>query len=274
MKTARAVSAMSETRILKTLESRKYRALNLPEATLLDIAEKELARGVPEKDLEKAVREKLHQLIAPYLGDPDYTVEEAKLDEIPSEDIDALKKWCLKILDTHASTRERIPNLAAFYKFIFAQVGNMETILDVACGLNPFSLPWMPGGADLKYYAYDLHQPRLALISRFFGKFNRAGRAIQQDISINPPEIQADAAFFFKEAHRFESREKGSSRRLFERLNVPWIIVTLPAYNLTAQHPMRDRQRALIEKTISGTGWKMEEKEIGGEMIFFIRKNG
>lgn len=265
---------LSEEDLLKILQSRKYRGLDLPLSTLQDIAEKEALRGVPPKELEKAVREKLHQLVAPYLGDPDYSAQSDLLSSLPAGDSGALREWCQEVLSCHASTRERIPMLTGFYQLIFKQIGPAKSILDVACGLNPFSLPWMPDGTALQYIAYDLHLPRVQLINRFFGKAGSPGSAIQQDISIYPPEDEADAAFFFKEAHRFEARLRGSSRFLFERLRVRWIVVTLPAYNLTAQHPMRERQRALIEKSVSGMSWLVEEREIGGEMIFFIQKNG
>lgn len=269
-----AYSSLSEETLLKILRSRKYRGMNLPLSTLQDIAEKEAQRGIPPKELEKAVREKLHQLVAPYLGDPDYVAQSVLLSSLPPGDSAALREWCKGVLSCHASTRERIPMLAGFYQLIFEQISPAKTILDVACGLNPFSLPWMPDGTALRYVAYDLHLPRVQLINQFFEKIGSPGSAVQQDISIYPPEQGADAAFFFKEAHRFEARQRGSSRFLLERLQVRWIVATLPAYNLTAQHPMRDRQRALIEKSVSGMPWLVEEREIGGEMIFFIQKNG
>ncbi len=33
-----------------------------------------------------------------------------------------------------------------------------------------------------------------------------------QDILIKPPDVEADIAFFFKEAHRFEQRQHGCNR--------------------------------------------------------------
>ena len=93
-----------------------------------------------------------------------------------------------------------------------------------------------------------------------------------RDILLNPPDVEADTAFFFKEAHRFESRKKGCNRNFWISLPVKTIVVTLPAENLTGQHQMRDRQRSLIAKNIEGLGWQTEETEIAGEMIFVIRK--
>ena len=122
------------------------------------------------------------------------------------------------------------------------------------------------------YHAYDLHTPRVHLINSFFKVYEMEPLAEAKDILLNPPKEIADTAFFFKEAHRFESRKKGCNRNFWISLPVKTIVVTLPAENLTGQHQMRDRQRSLIEKNIDGLGWSYEETEIAGEMIFIINK--
>ena len=49
-----------------------YRAMQIPEATLRDLAVKALERQPSTRMALKTVRRKLHQITAPYLGDPDY----------------------------------------------------------------------------------------------------------------------------------------------------------------------------------------------------------
>ena len=46
------------------LNSRKYRALNLPAETVRDLLEQELPRHRNSKDALKAVRHKLHTIVA------------------------------------------------------------------------------------------------------------------------------------------------------------------------------------------------------------------
>ena len=159
-----------------------------------------------------------------------------------------------------------------FYRTIFEHIGKPRSILDVACAFNPFAFPWMGLPKSTAYHAYDLHTPRVKLINSFFKVYGIMPLAETRDILLNPPAVQADTAFFFKEAHRFESRKKGCNRNFWISLPVKTIVVTLPAENLTGQHQMRDRQRNLVEKNIEGLGWNLEETEIGGEMIFFITK--
>ena len=262
------ISKMAE----RVLHSRKYAAMDLPPETVEDLIRQEIAAGKPAKEIEKAMREKLHQIIAPYLGDPDYEAEEQRLAEAAAEGEEAVRDWCMRILSIHTSSRERIPHMQDFYQAIFERIGTPKSILDVACAFNPFAFPWMGLPKSTVYRAYDLHAPRVHLINSFFKVYGLEPLAESRDILINPPETEADTAFFFKEAHRFESRKKGCNRNFWISLPVKTIVVTLPAENLTGQHQMRDRQRSLIEKNIEGLGWQVTETEVAGEMIFIIRK--
>ena len=70
-----------ERMIERVLGSRKYAAMELPRETIHDLICQEIAAGKPAKEVERSMREKLHQVIAPYLGDPDYEAEEKELAE-------------------------------------------------------------------------------------------------------------------------------------------------------------------------------------------------
>jgi len=258
--------------VRKILSSPKYRELGIPEESVEDIVKREISRQTDIKVAEKKAREKLHQVIAPYLGDPGYRLADTALTQIHRDDREGLKAWCLEMLRSHSSTRERLPNLELFYRTIFEFTGKPNTVLDLACGMNPFAFPWMGLESSVRYYAYDLHTLRVNLINHFFDAWGLQPLATVTDVLVSVPQTPADVAFFFKEAHRFESRRKGSNRAFFQQLSVKWIVVTLPAENLTGRHQMRDRERMLIEKTIAGLNWEICETEVGTEMIFFIRK--
>ncbi len=266
--TEEAITQMTE----RVLQSRKYAGMDLPAETVRDLIMQEAAVGKSPKETEKSMREKLHQIIAPYLGDPDYPSEERLLAEAAAQGEDAVREWCLRILAVHTSSKERIPYMEVFYRTVFERIGTPKSILDVACAFNPFAFPWMGLPKETAYHAYDLHTPRVHLINSFFRAYGMEPLAEVRDILLDPPDIQAETAFFFKEAHRFESRKKGCNRNFWIALPVRTIVVTLPAENLTGQHQMRSRQRSLIEKNIEGLGWQYEETEVAGEMIFIIRK--
>ncbi|MFZ3080023.1 MAG: hypothetical protein WA109_10065 [Bellilinea sp.] len=253
--------------------SRKYHSLDLPLETLRDLLEQELTKGRSGNAALQAVREKLHNIVAPYLGDPDYQAAAFMLDEaVRSHDENNIQAASLEILATHASTRERIPMLDSFYQRLWSVTGVPDSILDLACGLHPFGLPWMGLPLETQYHAYDLHTPRIELINHFFRLLGREPLAIVQDILVSPPKVQADVALFFKEAHRFEQRQKGCNRPFFEALNVRWLLVSLPAADLSGHHSMIDRQRSLMDSILAGLNWPVQELLIGNELVFCIRK--
>jgi 16S rRNA (guanine(1405)-N(7))-methyltransferase len=262
--------------IASILSSRKYRSLGIPAETLRDLIRQEQERGGqvhPPKEIEQAVREKLHNIVATYLGDPDYAAASERLDAAFAEgDPQQVKLECRALLGTHASTRERLSGLEEFYQQFFALTGRPQVVLDLACGLHPFGLPWMGLPEDTQYYAYDLHQPRIELINHFFRLAGRPELAFHQDILVEPPQVEADVAFFFKEAHRFEQRQRGCNRAFWQAIRARWLLVSLPANSLTGRRDLAAHQRALVQRTLQGLDWPVTEMQIHDEMIFCIKK--
>ena len=256
--------------LLKELGAiRKYRDVQLPEVTLRDLVSSEMNRYKNVRDVRQAVREKLHHIVAPYLGDPDYSQSAVELSTLKPSDLQGTQDFCLKMLGSHASTRERIPFLTAFYQQLWNVTGRPDSIVDLACGMHPFGLPWMGLNSETEYRAYDLHQPRTALINQFFQQSGYArSQAIHQDILVQPPVNEAQVALFFKEAHRFEQRQHGCNRAFWQALQVEWLLVSLPAENLTGTHSMRDRQQRLVETTLAGLDWPVTEIQIHQEIIY------
>lgn len=257
--------------VQKILQSRKYRTLQLPPETIRDLIEQESLRYPDKKHMQESVRQKLHQLTALYLGDPDY---EKALEELSNiHDQSALEDFAGRMLTTHTSTHERLPYISHFYEQLFHVIETPHSILDLACGLNPFALPWMGLNYDTTYVAYDIHLPRVNLLNAFFEKAGYLNaHAEQRDILVNPPTQKADTAFFFKEAHRMEQRRKGSNRILWDKLKVNTLLVSLPTRDIGKTHDLRERMRSLINENIQGRNWQVEEISFEDEIVFCIHK--
>ena len=254
------------------INSPKYRDMQLPAETVRDLINQELPRHRQVKAALDSVRKKLHQIVAPYLGDPDYDQAAIELSEAYSDGKSAVEAACLKILSSHASTRERLPNLPNFYEKLFSFTGIPHTILDLACGLHPFSIPWMNLPQSTKYFAFDLHYPRIKLINTFFQLEGRPQLAVYEDILVNPPQIPADVAFFFKEAHRFDQRLKGSNRLFWKSIPVKYLLVSLPTVSLNGKHDKIDQHKRLVYETIEDYNWPVTEILFENELVFCIQK--
>ncbi len=255
------------------LSSRKYRPLGIPEETVRDLIRQAQYQSGDAKEIEKTVKQKMHNLVAPYLGDADYQAASTELDSAFASGVQSqIEAACTKIMLSHASTRERLPLLPEFYPAIFAVTGMPGTILDLACGLNPFALPWMRLPPSTRYTAYDIVQPRVDLINHFFSLMGLQPTAEKRDVLVNPPEIRADVAFFFKEAHRLEQRQKGSNRAFWQSIQARFLLVSLPTANLTGSHPKLDQHRRLVYATLEGLDWQVKEILFENEIVFVIRK--
>ena len=196
--------------IEKVKSDRKHSAIGLPDATIEDIAQQELTRHPKVEVALNNTKAILHNVVAPYLDDVDYPQAKKQVEEaFALGNEEAIRQTALKILEQHESTRERLPYLEQFYEVIRTVCRPLSIIIDLACGLNPLALPFMGMTELVRYYAYDIHQPRVELINQFFKGWGLEPLAEVRDVLVHPPQIQADAAFLFKEAHRMEKRHKG-----------------------------------------------------------------
>lgn len=255
------------------LHSRKYRHLNIPDNTVEDLLSQEAAKYNAPRPLIKAVRQKLHNIVAPYLGDPDYGKAVKCLEKaFASPEPQAVRLACTRLMGMHASTLERLPVLQEFYDAVFGEIGQPEVILDLACGLDPLAFPWMNLPLSTAYWAYDLHQPRVEMLNRYFVLQGLQPLARCQDILVEPPRQTADVAFFFKEAHRFEQRQHGCNRAFWQAIPAQVLVVTLPSVSLTGKHQLRERHRSLVYTTIGDLPWHVTELCVGTELIFCIDK--
>jgi len=259
--------------INEILSSRPYRGLDLPVETVRDLLSQELPRHRSQKDALKSVRHKLHNIVAPYLGDPDYLAAAGQLDQaFDSRDPLQVQAVCRQLLSSHASTRERLPLLPDFYCRLWAVTGVPPTILDLACGLHPFGFPWMGLPVSTRYFAYDIHRPRVELLNHFFIRQGLEPLACVQDILVAPPPVAAEVAIFFKEAHRFEQRQHGCNRAFWQALQVKWLLVSLPTTSLSQKHSLVEGHRRLVYNNLPGLDWPVAEVVFDGEIVFCIKR--
>ena len=257
------------------LMSAKYRGKGLNVETIQDLIEQETPKYSSQKTILKAVRRKLHNIVADYLGEPDYKQLLKRLSHIEDSSLDSpqLLSLCQDVLNSHASTAERIAHQSEFYDKLFEVTGKPRIILDLACGLHPLAFPWMGLPLTTQYHAFDIIQPRIEFINAFFKKIGLEPLAKNQDILTHPPKIHADLGIFFKEAHRFEKRNPGSNKSFFSSVNVDLLAVSLPNQDLSGTHNLLDQHRSLIFANLP-TNKGVSELLIENEIIFLVEKPG
>ena len=254
-------------------QSRKYG--DTSEETIRQLAEEAARQHKKPKAAIKAVRARLHSIMAPYLGDPDYAALAQQFSAaFAAHDETRINQLCLQSLEAHLSTRERLPIMSDFYREIFAVTGQPQSILDIACALNPLALRWMfpEISNQLKFYAYDIHEPRIEFINHYFQLEGLAPLARVQDVAMNFPQEQADVALFLKEMPRFTRNYGDLGRPLLQALNVHWLVISYPSVSTHGGRNLTGRYREFMHQIIDGFEWPITELLFEGELVFIIEK--
>jgi 16S rRNA (guanine(1405)-N(7))-methyltransferase len=256
--------------------SRKYRAIG--EETIRALARQAATERLKPRALEKAVRRRLHGIAASHLGDPDYAALGAGLGAaVASGDDGAERALCERALQQHLSTRERWPYVQAFYGAVFERTGVPHTLLDLACGLGPLALPWMGLGPDARVLAYDVHEPRVAVLDAWLRARGQGG-AEARDIVLRPPTERADVALLLKELHRLLRNYPAGVAAAWAgagdwlaRIPARHVVVSLPAFSAHGGRRLVERYHDMMARLVEGRGWPMHALVFEHEVVFCLQ---
>jgi 16S rRNA (guanine(1405)-N(7))-methyltransferase len=239
------------------------------------LAAEALAKDLKGKAAVKVVRNKLHQVGGAYLhGNPDYEAAIAQLRNLSTSNTSsAIRQFSRDQMATHASTVERLPILADFFRTCLAPIAPVTSILDLACGLNPLAAPWMPLGAHCTYTACDIYLDMLALIDAFFEHMGIDGQAMPCDLAGAIPPEQAQVAFLLKTIPCLEQIDKGIGVPLLQGINARHILVSFPVQSLGGRRKgMPAFYREHFYELVEGQSWQIQEFTFPTEIAFLVTK--
>jgi 16S rRNA (guanine(1405)-N(7))-methyltransferase len=234
-----------------------------------------LKKGFSTKETIKRARAKLHQVGGAYQEKKipyDQLIKELK--DLPMDlQSDSVKAFCNKAMEYHRSTEERLNLLDSMYKNIFAQLPPVKSILDIACGFNPFTLPWMPIAKDASYYACDIYPQMIGFINAFLNHFNVKGEAFTCDLTQSTPQHPVDLAIVLKTIPCLEQLDKSIGTRLLNQLNTKAVLISFPVRSLTGR--VKDMPRFYEEhfmEIAENTEWNVKKIPMVDELFFLLQK--
>ena len=185
-----------------------------------------------------------------------------------------------KTLQTHPSTQERESFYQELYRKLFAITGKPKVILDLGCGVNPFSFPFMKL-REVEYYAYDLSQEEIGIINSYFKKQHEknpavAGKASLLDITdlqMISKLPKAKVALLFKVTDVLD-RNKGHmvTEEVLKAIPAKYMVVSFSTRTMSGK-PMTAPRRRWMEWLCQRLGWKYNILEFENELFYVIRKN-
>jgi 16S rRNA (guanine(1405)-N(7))-methyltransferase len=262
----------------RILQSKKYQHLSFE--TIERIVQWAAARYKP-KEVEKQAKKKLHQVFGAYFSAGEKVGLEKRLGEGRGENREArietetgnlepgtstgnqepgTSPW-KALMRLHASSRERVGIVDDFYQKIFEVAERPSTVIDLACGLNPFSYPWLAEAMpDLPYHGYDIDLHTTASMDRFFKDQGLPVSVSYNDLFISVPEHGSeDLVMLLKTLPCLEQQEKGISEKLLAQMTCDQLIISFPAKSLGGKEKgMVESYRAFLMELIAGSGYGLK----------------
>lgn len=178
-------------------------------------------------------RRKLHQVFGAFIGaEALKRAQRLAAGLAEARDDNQVREVCRRVLACHASTAERLPYLDPFYAAVAELVPQPRTVVDVACGLNPFALPWMhlPDGAE--YTGVDLDS-RLAGVAQALQGVVNVQLRVEVDDAVSPDfAVQAELVLLLKTLTAVEQQAKGAAAALLHNIDAHAVAVSMPALSL------------------------------------------
>ncbi len=256
------------------LASSKYKSIGVD--FIKYIGMQELSRHRNLKQAIKSTKNKLHQVGGAYqTSAPRYSVW---LDELKfakrSGNKEHFLDTCKWIMQYHSSTRERLPILEQFYSTILANLPPINSVIDIACGLHPLAIPWMPLSEHVQYFAYDIYEDMIGFLNASLALMPVQASGKVSDVIHSCPMQKVDIAFILKAIPCLEQVDKSAGLRLLETINAGHLVVSFPAHSLGGKNKgMATNYESRFYKQVAHKPWSIQRFEFPGELVFLVSKS-
>ena len=224
------------------------------------------------KEVVKRVREELRKVHGLFQVHTNVEKRRAYLEELLKKK--EILEGSKKILETHASTKERVDFYPDLYKKLFKITGKPKRILDLGCGLNPFSIPFMDFKG--KYYAYDISDEEIWMIRKYLDFLGALGEAEVLDM-LHWAKIEemgkVDVCLMFKVTDVLD-KGKGhkASEEVMTRVPAKFLVVSFPTYTVTGKR-MNYPRRGWIEMMCKRLKCEFKVIKESNEIFYVIKKS-
>lgn len=262
--------------IKKIKESKKYSGITIE---VINREVDSFIKRVPEyfhlkeNFILKQIKERLHKIYGSF-----QTTKKSKakklLEELRKNKDNQIVR---EILATNRSTKERLGKNGFIYGKIFGITGKVNSILDLGCGLNPISYPYMEIENDIRYYAYDINENDLNIIKEFFDIYRLNGHAEAIDLK-NIESIKklpaAELCLMFKVLDPLENNL--NNHKLSEEIikilsqKCRFIVVSFATKTISGKK-MNYPHRGWIERMLDRIKLKFERFETDNEIFYVVK---
>ena len=231
------------------------------------------------RDALKAAKRSLHELAGAFLDADSCRRAERLVRSMADAGAEGRRRVCRAVLGLHASSAERMPVMEELYERIWQAAADARGVprsapvrlLDLACGLGPFALPWMGLAPGSSYRGVDA-DGRVVDLARTALPYLEAPELRE------PPEVEVgdvlepaaapggiDVVVMLKTLPTLERLAPGAGVDLVRRLTAPVVVITTATGSLGGRRHLRHDE--LIERTLADSGRQAARFEVAGESV-------
>ncbi|MFP4567903.1 MAG: hypothetical protein ACLFN8_03080 [Candidatus Woesearchaeota archaeon] len=229
------------------------------------------------KLLKKYVRQKLRILHGVFQKNKQSKAKQEKY--LEKKDFNFNSKDTQTFLKSHRSTKERLEHFKTLYNTIEQNIGKINSIADLGCGLNPLSYTLLK---DLKeVYLADISTDEVQFLDKYIKNNKFKGCAQTLDLTNNDTQEiirkntkNKDVTFLFKVLDGLEYIKRGASKELIKNINSKNIIISFSNKSISGKNQITSQRqwfKKIIEEEIN-QGAQVIEKTLGHEEYYIMMR--
>jgi 16S rRNA (guanine(1405)-N(7))-methyltransferase len=232
----------------------------------------QFSRSKIYEELLKRIRKELRAVYGVFqVGDRD-----ALLIRLRDANSSARQEIIDLILQSHTSTKERMPHYAQIYQEICSRI-KPKTVVDLGCGMNPLAYRhFVENGYAPKIIVSDISAKDMEYLQSCFTVLKISGTAISLDLTKDYKEIasyKGDVMFLFKLLDSLEESHRHISYKLFENIKTDWIVASFPTKSLGGKKSIARAGRTWFERLLKRKELTWETFSVENELFYVIKNH-
>ncbi len=192
-----------------------------------------------------------------------------------------------ELLAMHISSKERTESYKNFYEKIFRVTGKPESVLDVSCGFNYFSILFMKlekllyaGTEFKKEFVEEMNQ--YFLLIKNYSEIKAKGFLLdlrERDFETRNELLdlnkgkEFDVAFLLKLIPVMEREKRGSTNGLIEAIPAKWLVLSVSKESMTKKEKIAFKEVKIIKNFIKENNLYLNTKiDFENEIVFITKK--
>ena len=182
----------------------------------------------------------------------------------------------IKLLESHKSTKERVPHYDEIYEEICDRI-KPSVVIDLGCGMNPLAYEYfIKNGVTPAIIASDISGTDMELIAEAFTALNIPGETLPLDLTKDYEklkELKGDVTFLLKLLDSLEETHRHISYKIFDNITTPWIIASFPTKSLGGGKNIARAGRTWFERLLKRKELTWETFSVENELFYVIKQS-